>query len=134
MPLPNFAFKVAQRVKGMKPIDPSYHSSMFYDLEQRRPTEVNELNERIVSMAREVGVPTPVNELLIRLTREAQSAQRGSPRLSIDVLFAQAIGAAPGYCCRRRSTRVSHEPPQTLGTFPSLLKRACALGGRPKVK
>lgn len=94
--LPTALLSIARRVKGVAAIDASYHSSMFYDLEGRRETEVNELNERVVKMAREAHVQAPVNELLARLTREAQGARRGSPRLSIEALLAQVEQAAPG--------------------------------------
>lgn len=100
--LPSVLLNVAKRVKRVQAIDPSYHSSMFYDLEARRETEVGELNGRVVKMANEAQVQAPVNELLTRLTREAQRVCSGSPRLSIEDLFAQAVKMAPGTLASRQ--------------------------------
>merc|ERR1719191_2725098 len=81
--LPTGLLQAARYIRGVQDIDPSYHSSMFYDLESRRETEVNELNERVVEMGKDMQIATPINELLSQLTREAQIARRGSPRLPI---------------------------------------------------
>eukprot|EP00439_Symbiodinium_sp_Y106_P014632 s1053_g2.t1 len=43
--LPNFALNAVKRVKSGLAPDPGYHSSMFYDLEQRRRTEIEEMTD-----------------------------------------------------------------------------------------
>ncbi|OPL08133.1 MAG: hypothetical protein AVO33_01945 [delta proteobacterium ML8_F1] len=44
-------------------------SSMLQDVESRRKTEVEMLSGRVIEMGRELGVPTPVNELLFHAIR-----------------------------------------------------------------
>ncbi|CAE7034490.1 unnamed protein product [Symbiodinium natans] len=114
--LPNFALNAVKRLKpGLAP-DPQYHSSMFYDLEQRRRTEIEELNGLVVKMAADAGVPCPVNTALARLVREAEAANAGSPRLSPEALFAEIRKEAPA----REGT------PQTR-PFARLCPQRCAM-------
>lgn len=93
--LPGMILKTAQRIKGVKTVDASYHSSMFYDLEQLRTTEVNELNKKIVQMASEEQLQAPVNALITRLVEEAEASRRGSPHISVESLLEQASDVAP---------------------------------------
>mmetsp|Transcript_16161 Transcript_16161/g.36721 ORF Transcript_16161/g.36721 Transcript_16161/m.36721 type:complete len:132 (+) Transcript_16161:80-475(+) len=95
--LPNFALRTVQRMKSGLTPDPSYHASMFYDLEARRKTEIEELNGLIVSLASKVSVPCPVNTTLARLVRDAEAAKRGSPRLSPEALLSEIQKEVPGF-------------------------------------
>ena len=72
-------------------MDPdSSKSSMLQDLERRRPvTEVDFLCGEIVRLGKEVNVETPINEVLVRLVKEAEAAGKGSPFIAADKLVVQ---------------------------------------------
>ena len=48
-------------------------SSMGQDVDQRRPTEINAINGFIVRMARDAGIPVPVNRALTTLIETLQA-------------------------------------------------------------
>lgn len=78
--LPNFLFKrIAQK---MLAIDPQARSSMWEDLQNKRPVEVDFITGEIISLGKKVNVPTPMNERLLQLVKSAQEAGKGSPNLS----------------------------------------------------
>ncbi|MFY0640062.1 MAG: 2-dehydropantoate 2-reductase [Bermanella sp.] len=78
--LPGFLFKrVAQK---MLAIDPTARSSMWEDLQNKRPVEVDYISGEIVALGKRVNVATPMNERLIRLVKHAQAAGLGSPNFS----------------------------------------------------
>jgi len=54
-------------------IDPHARSSMWDDLEARRPTEIDYLQGEVVTLAERVGGAAPVNGALVRLIREAEA-------------------------------------------------------------
>ncbi len=54
-------------------------SSMLQDLMRRAPTECEAINGAIVEWGRRLGVPAPVNELLLRLVRAAAASARAAP-------------------------------------------------------
>jgi 2-dehydropantoate 2-reductase len=58
------------------PIDPHARSSMWDDLEAKRPTEIDYLQGEVVDLARRLGKHAPVNEALVRLVREAEAGGR----------------------------------------------------------
>ena len=58
------------------PIDPHARSSMWDDLEAKRPTEIDYLQGEVVELARRLGKQAPVNEALVRLVREAEAGGR----------------------------------------------------------
>lgn len=62
-------------------IDPKARSSMFDDLTERRITEIDALQGRVVALAAEHGTPAPVNGAVLRLVRQAEQKREGSPRL-----------------------------------------------------
>ena len=83
--LPNWLlFRLAA---PMIQIDPTARSSMWEDLEQRRPTEIGDLNGHLVALAQEVGAPAPLNAHLVGLIRQAESAGAGSPGLAPEALW-----------------------------------------------
>jgi 2-dehydropantoate 2-reductase len=86
--LPTFLFRLLAR--SAVRIDRSARSSMWEDLERRRPTEIGELQGRIVAMAEQVGAPAPVNRAVRDLILAAEKAGNGSPRLAPDVLRGSA--------------------------------------------
>jgi 2-dehydropantoate 2-reductase len=77
--LPNSLFRLAAR-SGVK-IDRRARSSMWEDLERRRPTEINELQGAVVRLAAELGRTAPVNARVLASIKEAEAKAEGSPRL-----------------------------------------------------
>jgi len=78
--LPNFLFKrVAQKMLAM---DPKARSSMWEDLQNKRPVEVDYITGEIIKLGRKVGVNTPTNQHLLELVKQAQDNGQGSPNLS----------------------------------------------------
>jgi 2-dehydropantoate 2-reductase len=70
-------------------IDPHARSSMWDDLEARRPTEIDYLQGEVVTLADRLGRPAPINRTLVRLVREAEAG--GKRDLTADELRA-ALG------------------------------------------
>ncbi len=78
--LPDPFFALAAR--RMLAIDPAARSSMWEDLEARRPTEIDQIQGEIVKLATAYRVPAPLNERVMRLVKAAEEAQQGSPHLN----------------------------------------------------
>ena len=77
--LPDFLFKrVAQK---MLAIDPKARSSMWEDLQNKRPVEVDFITGEIIKLGKQVGVNTPTNQHLLELVKQAQDNGQGSPNL-----------------------------------------------------
>jgi 2-dehydropantoate 2-reductase len=70
-------------------IDAHARSSMAEDLDQRRPTEIDELNGAVVRAGAERGMPTPVNQRVIDLVRAAEA---GDPRRYTGAQLRQLVG------------------------------------------
>lgn len=68
-------------------VDPAARSSMWQDLDARRPTEVDYLNGEIVRVAAQCGRTAPLNQRVVQLIRAAEVAGVGSPRLDADALW-----------------------------------------------
>jgi 2-dehydropantoate 2-reductase len=78
--LPNFLFKrIAQK---MLAIDPMARSSMWEDLQNKRPVEVDYINGEIINLGKTQGIVTPMNNQLLKLVKQAEVAAQGSPNLS----------------------------------------------------
>ena len=54
-------------------IDPYARSSMWDDLEAKRPTEIDYINGEVVALAERLGTHAPVNTGLVRLIRDAEA-------------------------------------------------------------
>jgi 2-dehydropantoate 2-reductase len=80
--LPDWLFRTVAR--RMLAIDPQARSSMWEDLERRRPTEIDYLQGAIVKLARSSGMRAPLIERIIALVKEAEAAGAGSPALTPD--------------------------------------------------
>jgi 2-dehydropantoate 2-reductase len=78
--LPDPLFRLLAR--PMLEVDPTVRTSMWWDLSQRKPTEVGYLNGAVVRHGRRVGVPTPVNERIVALVQAASESGAGSPGLT----------------------------------------------------
>ncbi len=72
--LPDRLFTFAAR--RMLAIDPHARSSMWDDLEARRPTEVDQLQGEVVALAARLGRTAPVNAALMQLVRAAEAGGR----------------------------------------------------------
>ncbi len=75
MELPNAMFRLAAR--RIVDIDPNARSSMWEDLQRGRKTEVDLLNGEIVRLGAQLDVPTPINQRIVDLVKEAE--HRGAP-------------------------------------------------------
>jgi 2-dehydropantoate 2-reductase len=78
--LPDWLFGLLAR--RMLAIDPAARSSMWDDLERRRPTEIDALQGAVLRLAVQVGTDAPRTAGVVRLVREAEQARRGSPGLT----------------------------------------------------
>ncbi len=67
--------------KPMLEVDPTVRTSMWWDITRGKPTEIDYLNGEVVAAGHQAGIPTPVNEQIIRLIKVAEQA-RASPSLS----------------------------------------------------
>jgi 2-dehydropantoate 2-reductase len=83
--LPDVLFRLLMR-RGVQ-IDAAARSSMWEDLERRRPTEIAELQGAIISRAAALGLPAPVNSAIADAVRAAGTAGAGSPSLDPEVLL-----------------------------------------------
>jgi 2-dehydropantoate 2-reductase len=78
--LPDWLFK---RVAGrMLAVGPEARSSMWEDLERRRPTEIDHLQGAILSLAANTGVRVPLTQRIVELIKAAEAARAGSPVLT----------------------------------------------------
>lgn len=77
--LPNWLFRLLSR-RGVR-IDPTARSSMWEDLERRRPTEIEELQGAVIARAAALGLAAPTNAAIREAILEAERAAAGSPRL-----------------------------------------------------
>ena len=90
--LRNPLFKLlARRVLA---VDPQARSSMWEDLQARRPTEIDYIQGEIVRLAKRFGLAAPLNQRVMQLIKEAEQAARGSPSLSPETV---AGGPASAY-------------------------------------
>ncbi len=72
--LPDRAFAIlARRVIA---IDPDARSSMWDDLESRRPTEIDYLQGEVVALADRLGRAAPINRALVDLVHAAEAGGR----------------------------------------------------------
>jgi len=69
--LPDRAFRLLA-AKAVA-IDPQARSSMWDDLEAKRPTEIDYLQGEVVALAKRLGRTSPVNATLVRLVRAAEA-------------------------------------------------------------
>jgi len=68
--LPDWLFRLL--AKPMLEVDPTVRTSMWWDLSQGKPTEIAHLNGAVVTHGQYTGVPTPVNEQVVRLVRAVE--------------------------------------------------------------
>lgn len=81
--LPNWAFKlVAQK---MLAVDPQVRTSMWWDLNAHRQTEIEYLNNTVVEQAKRLGIKTPFNTFIVNSVKQAEAGKR----ISAETFYAQ---------------------------------------------
>jgi 2-dehydropantoate 2-reductase len=83
--LPTALIRIVSRMQLA--IDPEARSSMWEDLERRRPTEVDFLNGEIVRLADNCGAQAPLNRRVVELVHEVEKRGEGSPKLAAEALW-----------------------------------------------
>lgn len=78
----------SERSGDLQKIGPGVRSSLWADLENRRPTEIDDLNGDIARLAAQLGVKAPLNQRLTSLVKEAEAKGQGSPNYSLAQLCA----------------------------------------------
>ena len=86
--LPDWIYK--RLARRMLEIDPQARSSMWDDLQRRRPTEIGELQGAIVALAQGTAVPMPLTNRIVALVRAAEAAGTGSPGLRPEQIMPEA--------------------------------------------
>jgi len=77
------------------------HSGIWRDLAVRkRPTEVDAQLGAVVRLGKEVGVPTPLTEALIRQVHEIENGERSQRWENLDGLWAGSMGRTGGMSIR----------------------------------
>ncbi|WP_292579550.1 2-dehydropantoate 2-reductase, partial [Mesorhizobium sp.] len=69
--LPDWLFGLLAR--RMLAIGPQARSSMWDDLKRGRPTEIDELQGAVIRLARQAGIPAPMNERVAALVLQAEA-------------------------------------------------------------
>ena len=87
--LPNALFKLASA--ALPAIDPTARSSMWEDLERRRPTEIAYLQGAIIELAAKVGTDASVNKRISDLVRAAEAGGKGAPGLAPEVVAGDLV-------------------------------------------
>ncbi|MGH6866735.1 MAG: 2-dehydropantoate 2-reductase [Methyloceanibacter sp.] len=78
--LPDRLFRLASR--RTMAFDRNARSSMWEDLQARRPTEIEFIQGQIVRLAGAHGLRVPLNSRVMHLIKEAETAGKGSPSLT----------------------------------------------------
>jgi 2-dehydropantoate 2-reductase len=87
--LPDFLFRLfAQK---MLAVDPTVRTSMWWDLSQGKPSEVEYLNGAVVSQGKILTVDCPANERIVELVRDVESGRR-QQGIGASVLLAELSG------------------------------------------
>ena len=72
---PDMAEKTVRVTQSIRDI----HTSMYDDWKAGRPSEIDWLNGYIVRKGRELGIPTPVNEVLTAMVKTVMEKERAGP-------------------------------------------------------
>jgi len=80
LPDPVFAMLLGSTMK----IDPEARSSMWEDLQRGRRTEIDYLQGLITEIADRRGLQVPLSRRVVALIKSAETAGKGSPRLTPD--------------------------------------------------
>ena len=63
-------------------------SSSLQSLERGKPTEIDYINGFITTKARELGVPTLINDLIVTQIKEIEAGKRSISLTNIDEIYA----------------------------------------------
>jgi 2-dehydropantoate 2-reductase len=92
--LPNFIFtRVANK---MLQVDPNVRSSMWWDVSQGKPTEIEHLNGAILKQAKLLNIACPANEKISSLIRQLSdgtcTTAKQKPPIAAEALLAWVLG------------------------------------------
>lgn len=73
MSLPNWLFKLLGR--RMLAIDPNARLSMWWDMKNGKPTEVDHLNGAVVSAGKRLGIDCPCNQTMVELVHAVERGE-----------------------------------------------------------
>jgi len=82
--VPNFLFRILGN--KMLAIDPTVRTSMWWDLSQRKRTEIDYLNGALVKEGEALGIECPANRQLVEMIRQAERGER-QPGISAEELL-----------------------------------------------
>jgi 2-dehydropantoate 2-reductase len=85
---PNWLF--TRLAKKMLAIDPLARSSMWEDITQGRPTEINYLNGAVAQLCEQEGIPCPINKTATNIIKELEAYSRNEKpgtRPGVDELY-----------------------------------------------
>lgn len=71
--VPDFIFKILGQ--KMLTIDPTARLSMWWDMHNGKPTEIDYLNQSVVAAGKQTGVPTPFNERIVSLIHQVEHGE-----------------------------------------------------------
>lgn len=74
--LPTWAFKLIAH--QMLALDPKVRTSMWWDLNESRKTEIDFLNNTVVKQAKQLGIATPCNAFVVEAIKQAEDGHRPS--------------------------------------------------------
>jgi 2-dehydropantoate 2-reductase len=80
--LPTWLFKIV--AQKMLAIDPKVRTSMWWDIQAERLTEIDYLNGKVVACAQELGLKAPANSLVVKLIKQRESGQVITPSDFLD--------------------------------------------------
>ena len=82
----------ARRAAEVSKATASNRSSMLQDVSRAAPTEIDAISGAVVRFGRRLGIPTPVNEFLLRLVKAKETGRMFDPQQVR--LLTQALGRA----------------------------------------
>ena len=85
--LPNFLFK--RIANSMLAIDPTVRTSMWWDVSQGKPTEIDYLNGAIVEQSQRLGLSCPANQTMVYLIKNLgtdKNAEYRPPLVAKEIL------------------------------------------------
>ncbi|GAB5378759.1 MAG: 2-dehydropantoate 2-reductase [Aliiglaciecola sp.] len=71
--LPNFLFKLI--ANKMLAIDPNVRTSMWWDVSQGKPTEIDHLNGAIIEQANALDIECPCNQVIVNLVKSLRKIE-----------------------------------------------------------
>ena len=74
--LPDGLFRLV--ANKMLAIDPTVRTSMWWDLSQNKPTEIDHLNGAVVKHASELNLPVPVNQYIVERIKKCETNTDGT--------------------------------------------------------